>query len=255
MRRLWTVIIAVAVTDIKPGSIAVMPASRKVSTNQEHVHPRLADVVLRHLQTHFRKPVAEHNLLAFRQLREQLSEQPRPLVLDSFCGTGHSTATLAARHPDHLVVGIDKSGARLARHPGMTQDNYLLLQADCEPIWGLLRSAGIAVEYHYLLYPNPWPRSTHLKRRIHGHPGFSDLLHLGGELELRSNWQTYVEEFGMAVHLAGYRGYTARLPDPGDAGDDLTLFERKYRLSGHALWLFRARLKNTAAINPAQGPP
>jgi tRNA G46 methylase TrmB len=255
MRRLCTVIIAVAVTDIKPGSIALMPASRKVSSNQEHVHPRLAAVVLRHLQTHFRKPVAEHNLHAFRQLREQLSQRPRPLVLDSFCGTGHSTATLAARHPDHLVVGIDRSGARLARHAGTAQENYLLLQADCEPMWGLLRSAGIAVDYHYLLYPNPWPRSKHLKRRIHGHPGLTDLLLLGGELELRSNWQTYVEEFGLALHLAGCRGYIARLPDPGDANDDLTLFERKYRLSGHPLWLFRARLNTAAATKATSGPP
>jgi hypothetical protein len=58
------------------------------------------------------------------------------------------------------------------------------------------------------------------------------LLRLGGRVELRSNWQVYVEEFGAALHLSGYTSYVAMLP----AGPALTLFEDKYRRSGHALW-------------------
>ena len=213
-----------------------MPArSRQIVSNQHHhLNPKLPALVRRHLDNVHRKPVAAHNRAAFRRLLEELAARPRPLVLDSFCGTGHSTAKLAQRHPQHLVVGIDKSAQRLARHPGEPAGNYLLLQAECEDLWQLLVQAGLHADFHYLLYPNPWPKARYLQRRIHGHASFAWLLQLGGRIELRSNWQVYVEEFGLAMHLAGYRGRVAKLP----GGPDLTLFEQKYRLSGHDLWAF-----------------
>jgi len=210
-------------------------SSRQVSSNQRHLHPRLPEVVHRHLRTTYRKPIAVHNRAAFEPLAEQLATSSRPLVLDSFCGTGHSTASLAQRHPEHLVVGIDKSSQRIDKHQAMAGGNYLLLQADCEDIWQLLLQQGITVDYHYLLYPNPWPKAKHLQRRIHGHGSFTWLVQLGGRLELRSNWQAYVEEFGLAMHLAGCRGRIARVAEGPPA---LSLFEQKYRQSGHGLWSF-----------------
>ena len=208
--------------------------SRQVSSNQHYLHPGLANLVGKHLGSVFRKPVAPHNLRAFKDLMTQVETAPRPLVLDSFCGTGHSTAILAQRHRDHLVVGIDKSAQRLGKHAAGSTDNYILLQADCEDIWQLLLQEGLVADYHYLLYPNPWPKARYLQRRIHGHASFAWLLQLGGRIELRSNWQVYVEEFGLAMHVAGYRGRVAKIPE----GPDLTLFEQKYRLSGHDLWAF-----------------
>jgi tRNA (guanine-N7-)-methyltransferase len=213
-----------------------LPAnSRPVSSNQSHLHPKLAKVVKRHLQTSYRCVISEHNIQAYKALTSALAKKPRALVLDSFCGTGHSTAALAARHAEHLVVGIDKSAQRLARHPPVTRDNYLLLRADCEAIWKLLVADGLRVDYHYLLYPNPWPKAAHLQRRIHGHASFPLLLHLAGQLELRSNWQIYVEEFGCAMHFSGYRGRVTRLINEEPA---LTLFEQKYQQSGHQLWSY-----------------
>ena len=213
--------------------------SRPVSSNQRHLHPKLAEVVRRHVRTTHRGEIAAHNIQAYERLSAELNARPRPLVLDSFCGTGHSTAALAEQHPDHLIVGIDKSARRLAKHPHSLRDNYLLLQADCEDIWSLLVRDGLRLDYHYILYPNPWPKAAHLQRRIHGHPSFALLLTLGGMLELRSNWQIYVEEFGCAMHLAGHRGRVFRL---ADTGSDLSLFEQKYRNSGHQLWSYTASM-------------
>jgi tRNA G46 methylase TrmB len=186
--------------------------------------------------------VAAHNAAAFELLLHELTARPRPLVLDSFCGTGHSSAALAQRHPGHLVVGIDKSGHRLAKQPGNVTDNVIFLQAECEDLWRLLGERGIAVEYHFLLYPNPWPKAKHLQRRVHGGAGLFWLLQLGGRIELRSNWQAYVEEFGVAMNLAAHPGSVARvIPAP-----PLSLFERKYLDSGHELWAFTCAIgKNT----------
>ena len=178
---------------------------------------------------------------AYEALRDKL--QLQPLIVDSFCGTGHSSARLAQQYPDHLVLGIDKSAQRLARHPDSSSGNYLLLQADCEDIWQLLVRDKLLPQRHYLLYPNPWPKAKHLQRRVHGHGSFPLLLQLGGAITLRSNWQLYVEEFGLAMHLAGCRGSISMVgADPA-----LTLFEQKYRDSGHSLWQFCGAAAPSAA--------
>lgn len=215
--------------------------SHRVISNQLQTHAQLPSLVRRHLSNRHRKPVAEHNRTAFGQLLASLKAKPRPLILDSFCGTGRSTALLAQRHPSHLVVGLDKSAHRLAKHVGHSSNNYLLLQAECEDIWQLLMGAGIPVDYHYLLYPNPWPKSRHIQRRIHGNASFPWLLALGGTIELRSNWRLYVEEFELAMNLAGICGKAFQLPQ----AEPLTLFECKYQASGHELWAYIGKISKT----------
>ena len=208
--------------------------SSPVSSNQAWLHPRLAQTVQRHLSHAFRRPVAQHSAVAYEQLLAALADRPRPLVLDSFCGTGQSTAALAQLHPQHLVVGVDQSRHRLQKHQPTERDNYLLLQANAEDLWQLLLRDQLSLDHHYLLYPNPWPKSKYLQRRVHGHGSFPWLLQLGGSIELRSNWQLYVEEFGVAMHLTGRRGAVEQIS--GDPA--LTLFEKKYRASGHRLWRY-----------------
>jgi tRNA G46 methylase TrmB len=219
------------VTHTEPG----VGDSRPVNSNQPGLHPKLARVVLRHLNSAHLARISGHSALAYQQLRNRLDDFGGRLILDSFCGTGHSTYLLANRHTDHLVVGVDKSAHRLSKHPFAVTDNYLLLQANCEEIWQLLVNDCIRLQYHYLLYPNPWPKSGQLKRRIHGHPGFGLLQKLGGYLELRSNWQLYVEEFGTAMQLLGEYGAIRQVTT---ANQSMTLFEKKYRESEHPLWAY-----------------
>jgi len=107
------------------------------------------------------------------------------------------------------------------------------LRAELATFWRLAVQAGWRLHRHFLLYPNPWPKPGHLRRRWHAHPVFPDLLQLGGRLELRSNWAVYAEEFAVAVnHALGTRVQPMRLA----GSDDLSPFERKYRASGHALY-------------------
>ena len=223
--------------------------SRPVHSSQGGVHPRLAKTLQRHLEASWRKPRQEVDCAALALLDEALATHEGPLVLDSFCGTGESTAYLASRYPQALVVGVDKSAARLARH--RQQGDYLLLQAHCEAVWRHLVGRGRTLALHCIFYPNPWPKPAHLARRVHGHPAFPLLLALAGALELRSNWQLYLEEFGAALHLAGHPAGVCTLP----AGTSpISAFERKYRASGHTLWQLTAQLKATPGMGYASDP-
>jgi len=213
-------------------------SSRPISSNQSTIHPRLQELVRRHLQKPEHKPLADHNREAFETIRKRHLDDPRPLVFDSFCGTGRSSVALAAKYPQYLVVGIDKSAHRLARHPGGDADNYLLVQADCEPIWRQAAEQGWRLQHHFLLYPNPWPKSGQVQRRVHGCAAFPYLLTLGGQLELRTNWQLYAEEFLLALTVADQQGQIERL----EPRVPVTQFEEKYLQSGHQLWACHATL-------------
>ena len=212
--------------------------SQPVRSQQRFCHPGLGRLVRKHLNCKNLRPPAGHTIAAFEGIRPEVERQQLPLIFDSFCGTGLSTATLAARHPDCLVIGIDKSSHRLGRHRRDSAGNYRLVQADCHDFWELASSAGWRLASHFLLYPNPWPKPGQVKRRVHGSAQFPALLALGGQLELRSNWQVYVEEFGTALVLAGKRPHISRIePDK-----PLSQFERKYLQSGHQLWRCQCKL-------------
>ena len=221
--------------------------STGVRSSQTACHRQLGSVVGKHLRNPTQRPVAEHTREAFEAIRERVETSGKALVLDSFCGTGMSTSLLARQHPGHLVIGIDKSASRLERHETGDAENMLLVRADCGDFWRLANDAGWPVEHHYLLYPNPWPKPGHLKRRVHGSPEFTALLALGGSVELRSNWQLYVEEFGCALVQAGHTPWVERVPP----GPDMTLHERKYRRSHHELWRCRCQLGHNSGPNAA----
>lgn len=206
-----------------------------VQSDQQAPHLDLEALVVKHCRTRWRKPIPEHTQKTFDYATAWLAERGNPtVVLDSFCGTGMSTKRLAEQHHNAAVIGLDKSAHRLTKHAD-TSDKYLLLRAECEPFWQLLVTANIKVAHHYLLYPNPWPKSSQLKRRVHGHPAFPLLARLGGSVEMRSNWQIFAEEFALASKLIGFTGKLDRL----EISEPWTLFEKKYSERAQDLWCFR----------------
>lgn len=212
------------------------PGSRVVQSSQTGLHPNLEQVVSAHLQHCWRKPVAGHTRQAFAHACQWREEQGKaaPLILDSGCGTGRSSVRLANASPDALVIGLDQSASRLQTSlEEPLPANLLLLRAEAADFWRLALSERWRLAAHYLLYPNPWPKPAHLRRRWHGHPVFPVLLALGGRLELRSNWRLYVEEFAAALAVAGHNGACIPLPRTGTPLSD---FEGKYAVSGHSLY-------------------
>ncbi|RZG14391.1 SAM-dependent methyltransferase [Pseudoalteromonas sp. CO342X] len=208
--------------------------SRSITTNQQGLHEKLDEIVNKHLTAEFKKPIAAHTQSAFDEVNARVQAFNGPIILDSCCGVGESTANLAKRHPDALVIGIDKSAHRLDKHDveykQTEQGQYILVQADLNDFWRLALEADWQPTHHYLLYPNPWPKAKHIQRRWHGSAVFPFIVKLGGKLELRSNWDIYVKEFARALALSGVDAEV----EAYESDEAITPFERKYWASGQS---------------------
>lgn len=219
---------------------AIQGDSKAIVSNQTDIHDKLEEIVKKHLSHRSRKPFQEHTLAAFELVAERVAKHQGEIILDSCCGVGQSTRLLAKRHPKSLVIGVDKSAHRLGKNDQeLTEktatsdiDNYMLVRADLNDLYRLIEQQGWVIQQHYILYPNPWPKSKHLQRRWHGSAVFPEIISIGETIILRSNWKLYLEEFLMAAQLAGRQGVITLVNDQLP----LTPFEAKYQASGQQCW-------------------
>lgn len=215
-----------------------MRSAGRVSSSQSSTHPDLARIVTRHVSRLWQQPIHQATQVAWNRLKSEFNfSADSAFILDSGCGTGDSTRQLATLHPQTNVLGVDQSHSRLSKNgvaDGLLVDgNLILLRAELSSLWRLMLKEGYQPTYHYLLYPNPWPKSGHLKRRWHAHPVFPDMLALGGAVEMRCNWNIYAREFanaasqvcGQEIEMLPYTSETCISP-----------FEQKYKQRGHTLY-------------------
>ncbi|MEW9798878.1 tRNA (guanine(46)-N(7))-methyltransferase TrmB [Alteromonas sp. CYL-A6] len=208
--------------------------SRAISTNQQGVHDKLDELVKRYQSSATRRPVSQHTQAAFDEVNDWLHGFDGPVVLDSCCGVGESTAKLAVKYPHARVIGIDKSEARLDKHATYASDadNYRVIRADVNDFWRLVAQSQWQVEKHYLLYPNPYPKSSQVQKRWHASDAMPALMATSNAFEVRSNWLVYVMEFAQA---ARHYGLASALREV-DTAHTFTPFERKYTQSGQTCW-------------------
>ncbi len=220
--------------------------SKAIITNQSGIHEKLDEVVSKHLSHPFKKPYQAHTQQAFKEMdtlvQAFLSANPSgEIILDACCGVGQSSRILAEQNPQALVIGVDKSAHRINRNvEGFTQEdgynaqNYHLVRADLNDFYRLVKEAQWPVSKHYILYPNPWPKSKHLQRRWHGSAVFPQMTSIGNTLILRSNWRLYLEEFQQAAKQIALHGELSQV-NVAEA-QALTPFEAKYQASGQVCW-------------------
>ncbi len=212
--------------------------SKTPTSNQQGVHPGLDSVIAHHRSSRFNKPIAEKTRRLFQKLDALCKDLQREIIIDAGCGNAKSTCQLARKHPRALVIGIDRSAARLKTLCPSTDlmqyKNRVLLRADLVDFYLLANLHHWHVKQQYWFYPNPWPKKKHLKRRWHGHALFPLIINLGGRIELRCNWDVYAREFIHAVALLGLTHYSYQagyIPEQAASP-----FERKYLHSGHCLY-------------------
>lgn len=209
--------------------------SKAIVTNQDGIHEKLEEIVLKHVKHPFKKPYQQHTQDAFAEIDKVVQGFTGDIILDSCCGVGQSTRLLAKRNPNALVIGVDKSANRINRNVDelvnesdtKQVDNFYLIRADLNDFYRLVLAAKWPVKEHYVLYPNPWPKSKHVQRRWHGSAVFPDMMKIGNTMILRSNWRLYLEEFNFAISLLNLKGELSTVNDD----EPLTPFEAKYLAS------------------------
>lgn len=150
-------------------------------------------------------------------------------------GGGEHLAAEAARRPDvgfigceHYVDGVAKLAATLAR-AGL--GNVLVHPHDARDLMDALPDASLG--RIYLLYPDPWPKKRHHKRRF-VNPANLDaiarVLRPGGELRIASDIPDYIRH--CLAHVAAHDAFEWMAERPADwrapwAGWPGTRYEEK----------------------------
>lgn len=211
--------------------------SSKIISNQNSLNSNLQKILKKHAENEYKLGIPAQKYDMFFEILEQAKFYDG-IILDSGCGTGESTISLAKLFPESFVVGVDKSSSRVAR--GLIKlkkeplKNCMLVQANITYLWLFLEEQEVELSHNFILYPNPWPKKKHLMRRWHGHPVFPSLINLKGNLTLRSNWEIYVAEFSLA--LSTYLNKDIEYRPLANYSTPLSNFEKKYISSKHEIF-------------------
>ena len=167
--------------------------------------------------------------------------RPGPLVLEIGSGMGESTAAMAATRPEInlLAVEVYKPGVgQTLRHLARAGvDTVRLLRADVVDVLEQHLAAS-SLDEVWLFFPDPWPKTRHLKRRLVT-PDFVELvtsrLRRGGVFRLATDWAPYAEQ--MLAVCSSARGLRNAHPGwaPRPAFRPTTRFERRGLAEGHEI--------------------
>ena len=167
-----------------------------------------------------------------------------PRTIEIGFGNGENLLALAVAYPARDFLGIE------VHRPGVGR---LLLGLDARALTNVRvicydavevlaqQIAAQSVDEILVLFPDPWPKKRHHKRRLIQHP-FADLLASrlapGGVLRLATDWQPYALEMLETLHaVAGLHNldadgaFVARPPERVP-----TRFERRGERLGHEVW-------------------
>jgi tRNA (guanine-N7-)-methyltransferase len=112
---------------------------------------------------------------------EKIFGRKAPLHVDLGCGDGSFLCALAQRRPCKNFLGIERLLGRIrsAARKAASLDNVRLLQMESFYAVRYLLPAE-SVETFYLLFPDPWPKRRHQRRRIVT-PDFLNSVHVALE--------------------------------------------------------------------------
>jgi len=134
-------------------------------------------------------------------------------------GGGEHMAAQARLHPDVLVIGAEPflngvaSAVRHVDEQGLA--NVRIHDGDVRELVGRLPDASLARAF--ILFPDPWPKARHHKRRLVQAQMIDELARVlapGGRLRFASDWADYVDWTLERLRRAPAFRWTAQ--GPGD---------------------------------------
>jgi tRNA (guanine-N7-)-methyltransferase len=157
-----------------------------------------------------------------------------PLEIDLGCGDGAFLAQLAAQSPERNYLGIEKLGGRIRRGCKkalrLKLRNLRLLRIESGyAIQYLLPEASVDVVH--LLFPDPWPKRKHKRRRL-VQPAFLEsvyrLLAPNGRFRIATDQESY---FRAIQSLILPQAFVEEAVSPNESFP-ITTFERHFLAEG-----------------------
>jgi len=142
----------------------------------------------------------------------------REVWLEIGFGGGEHLAEQATLHPDVLLLGAEPflnglaSALRHVDERGLA--NVRLHAGDAREL--MARMPDASVDRLFVLFPDPWPKTRHHKRRLI-EPGFlaeaARLLKAGGRFRFATDWADYADWTLQHLRASPSFGWTARRAD------------------------------------------
>jgi tRNA (guanine-N7-)-methyltransferase len=177
-----------------------------------------------------------------------------PRVMEIGFGDGQTLVSLAESHPGRDYLGVDVYepgiGRALAAVAEKQLHNVRLLRGDAVEVLRE-RLAAASLDTVLLLFPDPWPKKRHHKRRL-VQADFVELvasrLKPGGGFHLATDWRDYAEHMlavleaeEALVNVAGRGNFSEQ-----GADRPTTKFERRGRRLGHEILDLRFQRRTRA---------
>jgi len=169
---------------------------------------------------------------------EAIFPRTAPLEIDLGCGDGAFLVEIAARYPDRNFLGIERVPGRVAtacrriRQAGLS--NACVLHLENSYAVGRLLPPG-SVRVFHLMFPDPWPKRRHARRRLVTQSFFADIyraLEPNGELRIATDQRDY---FGEIQRLAA-RAAQFQLEATGGEPAASSTFEKHFIRSGERIY-------------------
>ncbi|ADG99264.1 tRNA (guanine-N(7)-)-methyltransferase [Segniliparus rotundus DSM 44985] len=173
-----------------------------------------------------------------------------PLVLDIGFGNGAATAALAEQLPDHNVLAVERYKPGLAQLlqllDGRGLDNVRLLRADATAVLDRLPPGSLAMAR--ILFPDPWPKTRHHKRRLVNLwtvAQIAERLCVGGVLHVATDDANYAE--AIAGSLADEPRLVALPAERSVPSRPTTAFEARAQRAGRVVTEFAVSRRTTGS--------
>lgn len=172
----------------------------------------------------------------------QVFPRPAPLEVDIGCGDGAFLVALAERFPERNFLGLEKLAGRVRRAckkaSRLALPNVRVLRIESAyAIQYLLPRASVDVVH--LLFPDPWPKKKHRRRRIMS-ADFLALVHRllvpNGRFRVATDQKEYFAAMRELISAATFVEMTA-------AAEifPLTTFERHFLAEGAPIYRLELR--------------
>jgi tRNA (guanine-N7-)-methyltransferase len=173
---------------------------------------------------------------------QKIFRRRAPLQVDLGCGDGAFLCALAARIPEKNFLGFERLAGRVrsAARKAARLDNVRVLRVEAFYAVRYLLPAH-SVEAFHLLFPDPWPKRRHHRRRI----VTADFLNAAaaalrenGTLRIATDQSEYFEQIR---HCAEQSADFATIKGNGHDDFPPSAFENRFKREGAQIYLLELR--------------